>query len=198
MVIATTVTANNSSEDEEEATLNAAWKDSQRLTNAITLLEQQRQKAAQKGESAVHSLRQSVILTYLCLVKNGEKRQSASTMMATTINGKGAYYTKAIRNWVNVFLHSGAIRVSKRGKHKKLGCFLRDEDVRDKINTYLRENKFEVRIHTLTKYINEEVLPDLDDGLFVKLSERTIIRWMKIFGHSYRKATKGVYMDGHE
>ncbi len=55
-----------------------------------------------------------------------------------------------------------------------------------------------MRIHTLTKYINEEVLPDLNDGLSVKLSERTIIRWMKIFGHNYRKATKRVYMDGHE
>jgi hypothetical protein len=41
-------------------------------------------------------------------------------------------------------------------------------------------------------------LPDLDDGLSVKLFERTIIRWMKIFEHNYREATKGVYMDGHE
>ncbi len=81
---------------------------------------------------------------------------------------------------------------------KKLGCFLRDENIREKIDTYLRENKFEVHIHTLTKYINEEVMPNLDDGLSVKLSERTIIQWMKIFGHSYREATKGVYMDGHE
>jgi len=55
-----------------------------------------------------------------------------------------------------------------------------------------------VRIHTLTKYINEEVLPNLDDGLSVKLSECTVIWWMKIFGHNYREATKGVYMDGHE
>ncbi len=55
-----------------------------------------------------------------------------------------------------------------------------------------------MRIHTLTKYINEEVLPDLDDGFSVKLSERIVIRWMKIFGHNYREATKGVYMDGHE
>jgi hypothetical protein len=86
--------------------------------------------------------------------------------------------------------------VSECGKHKKLGCFLWDEDVREKIDTYLRENKFEVRIHTLTKYINEEVLLDLDDGLSVKLSKRIVIRCMKIFGYSYRKATKGVYMDG--
>jgi hypothetical protein len=49
-------TDDNSSEDEEEATLNAAWKDSQRLMDVIALLEQQRQKVAQKGESAVHSL----------------------------------------------------------------------------------------------------------------------------------------------
>ncbi len=77
-------------------------------------------------------------------------------------------------------------------------CFFRDEDVREKIDTYLREKKFEVRIHTLTKYINEEVLPDLDDGLSVKLSERIVIQWMKIFEHSYREATKGMYMDGHE
>jgi hypothetical protein len=41
-------------------------------------------------------------------------------------------------------------------------------------------------------------LLDLDDGLFVKLFERIVIRWMKIFGHSYREATKGVYMDEHE
>jgi len=99
--------------------------------------------------------------------------------------------------------------VSEHEKHKKLRCFFQDEDVREKIDTYLRENKFEVcihiltkyineevllylrenkfevRIHTLTKYINREVLPNLDDGLFVKLSERTVIQWMKIFGHSY-------------
>jgi hypothetical protein len=49
-------TDDNSSENEEEATLNAPWKDSQRLMDAIALLEQQRQKAAQKGESVVHSL----------------------------------------------------------------------------------------------------------------------------------------------
>jgi len=133
----------------------------------------------------MHSLRQSVVLAYLRLVKNGEKRQSASAMTATTINDKGAYYTKAIRNWANTFLRSGAILMLKRGKHKKLGCFLRDEDIREKIDTYLRENKFEVRIHTLTKYINEEVLLDLNDGLFVKLFERTVIRWMKIFELSY-------------
>jgi hypothetical protein len=65
--------------------------------------------------------------------------------------------------------------VSERGKDKKIGCFFRDEDVQEKIDTYLRENKFEVCIHTLTKYINEEVLPELDDGLFVKLSEHTVI-----------------------
>jgi TATA-binding protein-associated factor Taf7 len=64
----------DSSEDEEEATLNAAWKDSQCLMDIIALLEQQRQKAAQKGESAVHSLWQSAVLVYLCLVKNGKKR----------------------------------------------------------------------------------------------------------------------------
>jgi len=55
-----------------------------------------------------------------------------------------------------------------------------------------------VRIHTLTKYINKEVLPKLDDGLSMKLSERIVIQWMKIFGHNYREATKGVYMDRHE
>jgi hypothetical protein len=64
----------DSSEDEEEVTLNAAWKDSQHLTNAIALLEQQRQKAAQKGESVVHLLWRSIVLAYLRLVKNGEKR----------------------------------------------------------------------------------------------------------------------------
>jgi hypothetical protein len=119
-------------------------------------------------------------------------------MTATSINDKGADYAKVIRNWANAFLHLGAIPVLERGKHKKLGCFLRDEDVREKIDNYLRENKFEVRIHTLTKYINKEVLPDLDDGLSMKLSECTVIRWMKIFEHSYQEATKGVYMDGHE
>jgi hypothetical protein len=41
-------TDDDSSEDEEEATLNVTWKDSQCLTDAITLLEQQRQKAIQK------------------------------------------------------------------------------------------------------------------------------------------------------
>jgi len=170
----------------------------QRLTDAIVLLEQQKHKAAQKGESAMHLLRRSAVLAYLRLIKNGEKRQSASAMTVIAINGKGAYCVKAIRNWANAFLRSGAIPVSKCGKHKKLKCFFRDEDVREKIDTYLRENKFEVCIHTLTKYINEEVLPDLDDGFSVKLSERTVIRWMKIFGHSYREATKGVYMVGHE
>jgi len=179
-------------------TLNAAWKDSQRLIDAIALLEQQRQKAAQKGESAVHSLRRFVVLAYLRLVKNGEKRQSASAMTIIAINDKGAYCTKAIRNWANAFLLSGAIPMSEREKHKKLGCFLQDEDVREKIDTYLRENKFEVHIHILTKYINEEVLPDLDDGLSMKFLECTIIQWMKIFEHSYREATKRVYMDEHE
>ncbi len=133
----------------------------------------------------MHSLRRSVVLSYLRLVKNGEKRQSASVMTAIGINNKGAYYVKAIRNWANAFLRSGAIPMSKHRKHTKLGCFLRDEDVRKKIDTYLRENKFEVRIHTLTKYINEEVLPDLDDGLSMKLSESIVIQWMKIFEHSY-------------
>jgi len=42
-------TDDNSNEDEKEATLNAAWKDSQRLTDAIALLEQQRQKATYKS-----------------------------------------------------------------------------------------------------------------------------------------------------
>ncbi len=127
----------------------------------------------------MHSLRQFVILAYLRLVKNKEKQQSASVMMATTINDKGAYCTKAIRNWAITFLRSGAIPMSERGKHKKLGCFLRDEDIGKRIDTYLRKNKFEVRIHTLTKYIN------LDDGLSVKLFEHIVIRWMKNFGHNY-------------
>jgi hypothetical protein len=52
-------------------------------------------------------------------------------MMATTINDKGAYCVKAIQNWANAFLRSGAIPVSERGKHKKLRCFLWDEDVRE-------------------------------------------------------------------
>ncbi len=49
-------TNDNSNEDEKEATLNAAWKDSQHLMDVIVLLKQQRQKVAQKGESVVHSL----------------------------------------------------------------------------------------------------------------------------------------------
>ncbi len=49
-------TDDNNSENEEEATLNAAWKDSKRLMDTIALLEQQRQKVTQKGESVVHSL----------------------------------------------------------------------------------------------------------------------------------------------
>jgi hypothetical protein len=122
-------TDDNSSEDEVEATLNVAWKDSQCLTNTIALLEHQRQKVAQKGESVVHSLRRYVVLAYLRVVKNGEKRQLASAMTTTAINGKGAYYAKAIRNWADSFLRSGAIPVSERGKHKKLRCFFRDEDV---------------------------------------------------------------------
>ncbi len=122
-------TNDDSSEDKEEATVNATWKDSQCLTDAIVLLEQQRQKVGQKGESVVHSLWRSAVLAYLCLVKNGEKRQSANAMMATAINGKGAYCAKAIRNWANAFLCSGAIPVSQRGKHKKLGRFFRDEEV---------------------------------------------------------------------
>jgi TATA-binding protein-associated factor Taf7 len=89
-------TNDNSSEDEEEATLNAARKDSQRLTDAIAFLEQQRQKSTQKGESAMHSLQRFVVLAYLHLVKNGQKWQSASAMMATSINSKGAYYAKVI------------------------------------------------------------------------------------------------------
>jgi hypothetical protein len=48
-----------------------------------------------------------------------------------------------------------------------------------------------------TKYINE-VLPNLNDGLSVKLSERTVIQWLKIFRHNYQEGTKGMYMDGHE
>ncbi|CAK9235485.1 unnamed protein product [Sphagnum troendelagicum] len=50
-------TDDNSSEDKEEATLNATWKDSHRLMDVIALLEHQRQKTAQKGEGALHSLR---------------------------------------------------------------------------------------------------------------------------------------------
>jgi hypothetical protein len=68
----------------------------QRLTDAIALLEHQRQKVVQKGESVVHSLRRSTVLINLRLVKNGEKLQSTSAMTITTINGKGAYYAKAI------------------------------------------------------------------------------------------------------
>jgi len=109
--------------------LNVAWKDSQCLTDVIALLEQQRQKAIQKGESVMHSLWRYVVLAYLRLVKNGEKQQSASAMTTAAINGKYAYYAKAIRNWANAFLCSDAIPVSERGKHKKLGCFFRDEDV---------------------------------------------------------------------
>jgi hypothetical protein len=85
----------------------------------------------------MHSLWRSAVLAYLCLVKNGEKWQLASVMMAIAINSKGEYYAKVIRNWANAFLRSGAIPVSEREKHKKLGCFLQDEDVRKKIDTYL-------------------------------------------------------------
>ena len=95
-------------------------------------------------------------------------------------------------------MKDGSLPQSKQGKYAKPSSFLQDEDCIIILQQYLRANKLQVELATLTKHKNDEMLPELGYTPCPKISERTMMRWLQSLNISYRKVAMGIYIDGHE
>ncbi|KDN45007.1 hypothetical protein RSAG8_05180, partial [Rhizoctonia solani AG-8 WAC10335] len=91
----------------------------------------------------------------------------------------------------------GLLPESTQGKGALHHSLLLDEDVRNRILSYLRSlNMGEVTPKRLMNEVNGTIFPAL--GIVKRISESTALRWIWRLGYKPTPYSKGVYMDGHE
>ena len=84
--------------------------------------------------------------------------------------GKGKWFARCVRSWSKAFIEYGDIPKCRCGEHLVGTSILEDEDVKLKINSYLRENKFDITISKFRDYVSDEILP------YIGIENKTKIR----------------------
>ncbi len=95
---------------------------------------------------------------YLSLRNKGYAKIEASEIVSDLMK-KGKWFSRCIRSWSKTFLEYGDVPKSRRGQHLIGSSILDDEDVRSKIISYLRINKFDITNSKFCDYVSDEILP---------------------------------------
>lgn len=107
-----------------------------------------------------YKLRLKSVQFYYKLLKKGKPKITASETVADVLD-RGQWFAKCVRSWGKTYFTTNQVPRSNRGQHFCKSSFLHDEDVETKIISYLRSNKFNVTVSSLSKYIEDEIIPSL-------------------------------------
>ncbi|KAI8987110.1 hypothetical protein BDB01DRAFT_904728 [Pilobolus umbonatus] len=108
------------------------------------------------------------------------------------------YRPKAIVGWAKQFLEYGIISPRRQGCHIKRQSFLADEDVKNAVIGWIKDQRSEsLSLISLKKFIEESIVPEYLSvaGL---VSEGTVRNYLHLWGYTYKTNNKDIYFDGHE
>jgi hypothetical protein len=105
-----------------------------------------------------YRVRLKAVQKYLRLKNKGYGKIEASEIVSDLLN-KSKWFSRCVRSWSKAFLEYGDVPKCRRGQHLIGSSILDDEDVKSKISSYLRKNKFNVTNSKFCDYVSEEILP---------------------------------------
>ncbi|CCO36614.1 hypothetical protein BN14_10756 [Rhizoctonia solani AG-1 IB] len=118
-----------------------------------------------------------------------------STDMSAIASGYSASYGRTIRRLIRAFIERGDLPKNRYGNGK--ASIINDEDFAYELKMHLQSiGKYAKAQDIITYLSDEEVMARFD--LAGPPCPRTVQRWMKILGYTWRKELKGQYVDGHE
>lgn len=126
-------------------------------------------KLSAENLSPGYRVRLKAVQKYLSLRNKGYAKIEASEIVSDLME-KGKWFSRCIRSWSKSFLEYGDVPKSRRGQHLIGSSILDDEDVRSKISSYLRINKFNITNSKFCDYVSDEILPMI--GIENKISIR--------------------------
>ena len=126
-------------------------------------------KLSAENLSPGYRVRLKAVQKYLSLRNKGYAKIEASEIVSDLMK-KGKWFSRCIRSWSKSFLEYGDVPKSRRGQHLIGSSVLDDEDVRSKISSYLRINKFKITNSKFCDYVSDEILPMI--GIENKISIR--------------------------
>jgi hypothetical protein len=140
------------------------------------------------------------IRRFIQLLLDGRGKMDASIQIAETMWNKGDYMARCIRKWEAHFIQTGELLVYRQGKHAKLESLLKDEDFKEKCQTWLRQQTPESHSpRNLKIYIETILFPKLTGHIKKDtISEKTCRNYMHLWGYIYDERKKGIYYDGHK
>ena len=115
-------------------------------------------KLSAENLSPGYRVRLKAVQKYLNLRNKGYAKIEASEIVSDLM-GKGKWFSRCIRSWSKTFLEYGDVPKFRHGQHLIGSSILDDEDVRSKISSYLRINKFKITNSKFCDYVSDEILP---------------------------------------
>ncbi len=151
-----------------------------------------------KGIASTYSVydiyRLTSIHRYFSMVLEGKKKMEASDTVAENIwQKKTKYMSRCIRNWAKVYILRGNLPEYTQGKYPKRESLLDDEDIKTASCNWLRSVHPIKRTPMLLKLQLQEYILPRKLGARVTVSDRTVTRFMHIWGYSLRKCGQQVF-----
>lgn len=143
--------------------------DDEEIDNFTLMINKIESKLTSENLTPNHKIRLKAVQHFLQLRKKGYAKIKASEVVSDLM-GKGKWFARCVRSWSKAFIEYGDIPKCRHGEHLVGTSILEDEDVKLKINSYLRENKFDITISKFRDYVSDEILP------YIGIENKTKIR----------------------
>ena len=191
------------------------------VATAITKLEKLLgyNRASRKFESSMNGQtteRHRAVLHFLYMQRKNPTttRRELSLQVAQSFN-RGKYFAGSVVAWERMWIRGEGIPEGKRGCHTKLSSLFNDEEVQLFVREFVSTKKEEVTASLLAQAVTEFVGSRMGTNVKASLEAadaeteygeqqprslkaRAAGNWLRCMGYSWRRAKKGVYVDGHE
>ncbi|KAI8968091.1 hypothetical protein BDB01DRAFT_825675 [Pilobolus umbonatus] len=149
----------------------------------------------------IEILKHRAVYLYLKNLIDGLNQGQSSVNAANIIwlgKASDVYRPKAIVGWAEQFLEYGIISPRRQGCHIKRQFFLADEDVKNAVIGWSRDQRSEsLSLISLKKFIEESIVPEYL-SVAGSVSEGTVRNYLHLWGCTYKPNNKDIYFDGHE